>query len=427
MKSGKKKAAPQGAPQTGLVIERMPLADLRPAPYNPRKDLQPGDPDYEKIRRSVERWGMVEPLVWNRRSGNLVGGHQRLKVLLARGDAEGDVSVVDLDEQEEAALNVALNKTGGDWDMAKLSDLLSELDGNGFDATLTGFDEDELKDLLTWTPGNDREEAEDVDLEPPEEPKSKRGEVYQLGRHRLMCGDATDAASWDAIGIVRPAMVFTSPPYGVGENAKLRDHYVPGAADRVSLYAEHDDRPEEWLHLMMDWTGLALAYSDVVVCNVQMLANNKRAIVEWMHELRSHIVDVAVWDKNGGPPQMQANVLTNAFEWMVVMSPAQNASRSVPLADFHGSIQNIVRVDPRGTNEFADVHRAVMPIGLAEWALALCPKARHVVDPFGGSGTTLIAAEQAGRTAYLMEVSPGYCDVIRRRYAEYVNDPSLAP
>jgi len=142
-----------------MRIERLPVSRLNPAPYNPRKDLEPGDPEYEKIRRSVERWGLVEPLVWNRRTGHLVGGHQRLKVLMAQGAREADVSVVDLDAQEEAALNVALNKTDGDWDFGKLSELLSELDAHGFDATLTGFDGSELEQMLTWTPSDSAADA----------------------------------------------------------------------------------------------------------------------------------------------------------------------------------------------------------------------------------------------------------------------------
>ncbi|HEX6927598.1 MAG TPA: ParB N-terminal domain-containing protein [Longimicrobiaceae bacterium] len=135
-----------------MRIERIPIERIKAAPYNPRKDLQPGDPEYERLKRSIDRWDLVEPLVWNRRTGNLVGGHQRLKILRARGDTEADVSVVDLDPQDEAALNVALNKIGGEWDLPKLADLLSELDAQGFDATLTGFDAEELEELLTWAP-----------------------------------------------------------------------------------------------------------------------------------------------------------------------------------------------------------------------------------------------------------------------------------
>ena len=135
-----------------IRIDRLPISRINPAAYNPRKDLRPGDPEYERLLRSVERWDLVEPLVWNTRSGNLVGGHQRLKILQARGDSDVDVSVVDLDTDDEAALNVALNKISGEWDIPKLSDLLSELDANGFDATLTGFDLQELEGLLAWQP-----------------------------------------------------------------------------------------------------------------------------------------------------------------------------------------------------------------------------------------------------------------------------------
>ena len=90
------------------------INQINPAPYNPRKDLTPGTPEYERLKRSIDTFGCVEPLVWNKRSGNLVGGHQRFKVLLARGDTTTDVSVVDLPPEQEKALNVALNKISGD-------------------------------------------------------------------------------------------------------------------------------------------------------------------------------------------------------------------------------------------------------------------------------------------------------------------------
>lgn len=110
-----------------MIIKRISVEKIKPAAHNPRIDLQPGDPDYEKLKRSIDEFDCVEPLVWNKRTGNLVGGHQRFKILLARGDAEVDVSVVDLGEAEEKALNIALNKISGDWDYVKLPDLLTEL------------------------------------------------------------------------------------------------------------------------------------------------------------------------------------------------------------------------------------------------------------------------------------------------------------
>ena len=126
---------------------------LHPAAYNPRKDLKPGDPEYDHLANSIEAFGYIEPIVWNKRSGNVVGGHQRLKVLIERGETDAEVVVVDYDETTERAANLALNKIRGDWDFPKLADLLTELDTGAFDLELTGFSEGELKNIMGWTPG----------------------------------------------------------------------------------------------------------------------------------------------------------------------------------------------------------------------------------------------------------------------------------
>ncbi|MBL0387906.1 ParB N-terminal domain-containing protein [Tumebacillus sp. ITR2] len=131
-----------------MNIRTVPVTDINPSPYNPRIDLQPGDAEFEKLRRSIEEFGYVDPLIWNQRTGNLVGGHQRFKVLLAAGATELDVSVVDLDDVQERQLNLALNKISGDWDENKLSELLHELEVAGADLDLTGFDDKELDGLL---------------------------------------------------------------------------------------------------------------------------------------------------------------------------------------------------------------------------------------------------------------------------------------
>lgn len=128
-------------------IERVGLDLINLATYNPRKDLQPGDREYQELERSIARFDAVEPLVWNERSGNLVSGHQRIKILRARGDTEVDVSVVDLDQPEEMALNIALNKTGGDWDNQKLFEALSVLDATDGLLALTGFDHEAMEGL----------------------------------------------------------------------------------------------------------------------------------------------------------------------------------------------------------------------------------------------------------------------------------------
>lgn len=150
-KTRKRKAA---SPAPGLIgamkIERVRIGRIKAAPYNPRKDLKPGDPEYEKLRRSIEEFGYVDPLIWNKRTGTLVGGHQRLKILVnEHGATEVDVSVVDLDDTAERALNVTLNKVAGVWDDPALAKLLLELQEDvDADVSTTGFDEKEIDRLL---------------------------------------------------------------------------------------------------------------------------------------------------------------------------------------------------------------------------------------------------------------------------------------
>lgn len=129
-----------------MEIRKVKVSDFRPAEYNPRQDLKPGDREYEKIARSIDEFGYVEPIVWNETTGNIVGGHQRLKILIERGETEVEVSVVRLNEHDEKVLNVALNKITGRWDTGKLTDLLKELQAEGA-MEVTGFEDWELDAL----------------------------------------------------------------------------------------------------------------------------------------------------------------------------------------------------------------------------------------------------------------------------------------
>ena len=149
-----------------MLIENKKLTDLIPADYNPRKDLKPGDDEYEKLKRSIEQFGMVQPVIWNKTTGRVIGGHQRLKVLIDLGHTETECVVVEMDEAQEKALNIALNKISGDWDKDKLALLISDLQGEDFDVTLTGFDPREIDDLFKSTLQEDvKEDNFDVEAE----------------------------------------------------------------------------------------------------------------------------------------------------------------------------------------------------------------------------------------------------------------------
>ena len=216
-----------------MIIEKIPVTKLQPAKYNPRKDLQPGDPEFEKLRRSVEEFGYVEPIIWNKRTGVVIGGHQRLKVLQHLGYTEVDCVVLDLDEQKEKALNVALNKISGAWDVPLLTALLRDLDESGFDATLTGFDVSEMRDLF-----DDQSEIKEDD--PPEAAPegapcfTQHGDRWLLGRHVLYCGDSTEKKDIAALMSGKLVdLVVTDPPYNVAYEGSN------------GLKIQNDDMPEE--------------------------------------------------------------------------------------------------------------------------------------------------------------------------------------
>lgn len=167
-----------------MKIISIPISKIQAAAYNPRKDLQPLDPEYAQIKRSIEEFDLVEPLVWNERTGNLVSGHQRLKVLKnERGITEVDVSVVNLDDAKEKALNIALNKITGAWDIPQLKDLLVSLDDGSIDTTLTGFEEGEVKALVDFEGSSDPGISGGKIVECPHcsgEFRMKRGKVVAL-------------------------------------------------------------------------------------------------------------------------------------------------------------------------------------------------------------------------------------------------------
>ena len=173
----------------------MPVEKVRPADYNPRVALRPGDPDYEKLKASVSDLGLIDPLVWNETTGNLVGGHQRLQVCIDTGISEVPVFVVHLSEEKEKQANAALNKITGRWDEKKLREMLESLSPES--VKKAGFDPKDLRVLYADDDTPLVEDDFDVSgsLAAHSEPKTKPGDVIVLGKHRLMCGDSSNPES----------------------------------------------------------------------------------------------------------------------------------------------------------------------------------------------------------------------------------------
>ena len=204
---------------TEMKMETRSLASLRPAEYNPRVQLQPADPEYQNIKRSIETFGYVDPIIINQ-DGTIIGGHQRYNVMKDLGYTEAQVVVVDLDKNNEKALNIALNKITGEWDEIKLKDLLLDLDLNDYDLTATGFSSKEVEDLVIRldkdVEAEDDDFDADADYESIEEPVTQRGDIWILGDHRLMCGDSTDLGDVNTLmGGEEADLVITDPPYNV--------------------------------------------------------------------------------------------------------------------------------------------------------------------------------------------------------------------
>ncbi|MGL5973518.1 MAG: ParB N-terminal domain-containing protein, partial [Oscillospiraceae bacterium] len=246
-----------------MLIEKKNTADLLPAEYNPRKDLKPGDAEYEKLKRSIEQFGYVEPVIWNKVTGSVVGGHQRLKVLIDMGISEVECVVVEMDVEKEKALNIALNKISGEWDRDKLALLITDLQGADFDISLTGFEPAELDDLFKETI---QDGIHNDDFDVAEELKkptiTKLGDVWTLGRHRLVCGDSTKQETFDTLMNGKKAnLAITDPPYNVnyeGSAGKIKNDNMENdtfyqflldaftnteavMADDASIYVFHAD------------------------------------------------------------------------------------------------------------------------------------------------------------------------------------------
>lgn len=377
------------------------VAELIPAEYNPRRKLKPGDKEYEKLKKSIQEFGYVDPVIWNERTGHVVGGHQRLEVMQEMGVTEVMVSVVDLPEDKEKALNVALNKISGEWDQDKLVDLLHEL---GDMVELTGFDAEELDKLF-----KDDTEVQEDDFDTDAavaaitEPVTKRGDIWQLGRHRLMCGDSTMIDDVDKLMDGKKAdMVFTDPPYGVEYTGGLQ--FKDGEVEKNNRQMIKNDESDD-------------IYTEVIpviasICNgpcYTWFAGTKASKLYTAVEAVGDIHSLIIWVKNGGYGALNANY-KQKHEPCLYWKPKGKKLNFVG-ATTETTIWEICK---DGVNK---LHPTQKPVELAAKAIKN-HSAGLVVDLFGGSGSTLIACEQLNRICYMMELDEKYVDVIIKRWEE---------
>lgn len=384
-----------------MQIEKLKTDLLIPADYNPRKDLKPGDPEYEKLKRSIEQFGYVEPVIWNKTTSHVVGGHQRLKVLLDMGIAEVECVVIEMGEDKEKALNIALNKISGDWDKDKLALLIADLQGADFDVSLTGFEPAELDALFKDSLKDGiHDEDFDVEAELQKPALTKQGDVWMLGQHRLVCGDSTKADTFTLLMDGKLAnLVVTDPPYNVnyeGSAGKIKNDNMGNEAfynflleafkntevamaKDASIYVFHADT--EGLNFRKAFSEAGFYLSGTCIWKKQSLVLG-RSPYQWQHE-----PVLFGWKKSGKHNWYADRKQTTIWEFE---KPKKNGD-----------------------------HPTMKPVALVAYPILNSSLTNCIVlDPFGGSGSTLIACDQTERICYTIELEEKYCDVIIKRYIE---------
>lgn len=418
------------------------IEKLNPAKYNPRIDLQPGDPEYEKLKKSIKEFGYVEPIVWNSRTGNIVGGHQRLKILIAEGYKEVNVSVVDLSDSQEKALNIALNKISGDWDQEKLNQIFKDLqDDVNIDIELTGFDIEEINQVVANFDTTETEE-DDFDLEneltKEEPPITQAGDMWILGEHRLLCGDSTKPEDVERLMDGKQAdLLLTDPPYNVNyesdsgmkiENDNLGndDFYslLVGAFSNMHdiakegapIYIFHADTEAYNFRKAFMNAGFKLSQGLVWVKHSLTIG---RQDYQWRHESI-----IYGWKEGKGHKWYGQRNKNTVIENDVDINDLSKAELKelieMLLEDEPGTV---IRFDRPTKN---DLHPTMKPIGLIGYLIKNSSiEGSLIVDLFGGSGSTLMASEQMKRICYIMELDPKYCDAIVNRYIQHAGDENV--
>ena len=379
-----------------MKITKRKIKDLIRAEYNPRKITPVEEFD---LRESLMRFGLVEPIIINinkERKDIVIGGHQRLKIWEELGNDEIDCNQIDLTLDKERELNIRLNKNGGSFD----DDLIKEY----FDyeeLTEWGFTPDEL-----FEPDEKTIDGliEDDEIPEVKESKVKQGDIWQLGEHRIMCGDSTSSDDVEKLMNGEKAdMVFTDPPYGVSYTGGLKDGNN-GLENNNRQMIKNDD-----VDLYYQAVAIANNFSNGVV--FMFYADTVPfGLYRGIEDVKGEIVALIIWKKKGGYGALGAAYKPN-HEPCIIWKPKGTKT------NFIGSTTEtrVWEIDKDGKNK---LHPTQKPIEVSLRAIKN-HKADIVLDMFLGSGSTLIAAEKLNRKCYGMELDEKYCDVIIERWEQF--------
>lgn len=409
--------------------ERRKLKDLVPAKYNPRKLTEQQEKD---LTASLSKFNLADPVIINK-NNTVIGGHQRLIILKKQGVEEVDVRVPDreLSEKEEKELNLRLNKNTGEF----VDDLLKEFDQ---DMLLdVGFDSKDIDRLFPVT----QSDADDAVPAPPVEPVSKPGDVWELGEHRVMCGDATKIEDVEKLMAGRKAdMVFTDPPYNVNYGATMRDklgYKVSKENAGRKILNDHFPDKQAFYQFLYDAISSARPFvaGDVYVC---MSSSELHTLQKAFSDCGGHWSTFIIWVKNTftiGRANYQRQYEPILYGWfegsshywsgrrdlgdVVLQSMRTDAdgSRWVRINDEDGVATDVWEFDKPLKNK---EHPTMKPVTLVVRAVKNSSKDGDIVlDPFLGSGSTLIACEKTSRVCYGLELDPVYVDVCKKRWEDF--------
>lgn len=378
---------------------------LVPNPENWR--LHPKN-QQEAMEGALDDIGWVQEITINQRTGLVVDGHLRLDLALREGEPLVPVKIVDLSPDEEAAVLATLDPISAmaKTDKLKLKAIL-EISKSSNDKMRQLLEAMKMKAGVMPKPRVEHV-YEKVETE------IEVGQIFKLGKHTIACGDSTDTDFVSSIlSEEMLSLVFTSPPYNAGATP------TEARYGKESKYKDDSDAvtENEFREFLDNYTETWLPNTVYLFTNMQSLAGNKRAVIEWLYKWRFNFADEIIWDKLSAPPAMADNVLDSRFEHIYIHKEENPASRKIGTKKFRGVISNVYAAPVQRQNDFSGIHNATFPLHLPTYIITSFTNVGDSIgDPFLGTGTTLIAAEENGRICYGSEINPEYCELAIRAF-----------